>query len=227
MLKLDDRFERGDYYEAHQIYRTIYYRLMRENKYAEIYDLLFIGSVKLLDHRQFVSGADLANLLLEMMTKLDKIDQVNKTETELVQNIRSMFEKILPNTPERMHFIAKSLQIKFLPPSSIRKQFAETLWNEKNFSESRMHFIYSSDDGNNCALMLVEYQTSVGYPFEVDLMIAQFVLQVLCIENWQLAYKTFYVYTSNHPQIKCSKAPFTTPLLNFICFLFIAIEKFR
>lgn len=227
LVKLTDRLEKGDFYEAHQIYRTIYYRLMRENRYNEVYNLLFDGCIKLLDRNQFVSGADLANLLLEMLIKLDSASALNRSQDELIANIRLMFEKISPNSPERMQFVNKSVRIKFLPTTIIRKQFAEILWKEKNFCDSRMHFLYSSDNGNNCALMLVEYQTSIGYPFEVDLMIAQFVLQVLCIENWQLAHNTFYGYTSNHPLIRSSKAPFTTPLLNFLCFLFIAIEKFR
>ncbi|KAH9412666.1 Golgi to ER traffic protein 4 [Dermatophagoides pteronyssinus] len=62
ILKLNERFDQGDYYEAHQIYRTIYYRLVRENKFAEIYNLLYEGSI-----REPNSGSDLALLLADLM----------------------------------------------------------------------------------------------------------------------------------------------------------------
>ena len=227
IVKLEDRLGKGDYYEAHQIYRTIYYRLTREQKFNEAYDLLYDGAMKLLERGQHNSGADLANLMMDMMNNLKSVAELKHTEEELIHGIRRLFQHILPDTPERVHFVSKALMISFLPITTMRKQFAEILWKEKSFAESRLHFIYSSDSGDNCALMLVEYQTSAGYSSEVDLMIVQFVLQVLCVENKQLAHNTFFLYTLNHPQIKCSKPPFMMPLLNFICFLLFAIEKYR
>lgn len=47
---------------------------------------------------------------------------------------------------------------------------------EQNYSESRYHFLHSSD-GEGCAQMLVEYSASRGYRNEVDLFVAQAVLQ--------------------------------------------------
>lgn len=227
LKKLEERFEQGDYYETHQIYRTIYYRLTRENKFSMIYDLLYNGAVRLFEKGQHFSGADLSNLLVETMAKASSCSQLNVTENEMLEQMRLLFENILPNSPERIQFVSNLLKIQYLPSAPLRKQFAEVLWKEKNFSDSRLHFIYSSDNGNNCALMLVEYQTKTAYSNEFDLMIAQFVLQVLCIKNQQLARNTFYSYTLYHPMICCSKPPFGTPLLNFLCFLFYAIEKFR
>lgn len=227
IAKLSDRLEKGDFYEAHQIYRTIYYRLAREGKFDEAYNLLCDGAIKLLERGQHNSGADLANLLVDMMNKLQSLTELKHTEEEIIENIRRLFQHILPDTPERVHFVSKALLITFLSNATMRKQFAEVLWKEKSFAESRLHFIYSSDSGDNCALMLVDYQTSLGYSSEVDLMIAQFVLQVLCIENKQLAQNTFLLYTLKHPLIQCAKPPFVTPLLNFICFLLFAIEKHR
>lgn len=48
--------------------------------------------------------------------------------------------------------------------------------SEKNYQQSRYHFIHSTD-GNGCATMLIEYHIKKGYPSEVDLFIAQTVLQ--------------------------------------------------
>jgi len=47
---------------------------------------------------------------------------------------------------------------------------------EQNYSESRYHFLHSSD-GEGCAKMLVEYSSSQGFRSEVDMFVAQAVLQ--------------------------------------------------
>lgn len=47
---------------------------------------------------------------------------------------------------------------------------------EQNYCESRYHFLHSTD-GEGCANMLVEYSTSRGFRSEVDMFVAQAVLQ--------------------------------------------------
>ena len=47
---------------------------------------------------------------------------------------------------------------------------------EQNYCESRYHFLHSSD-GEGCANMLVEYSTARGFRSEVDMFVAQAVLQ--------------------------------------------------
>ncbi|KAI2798229.1 Golgi to ER traffic protein 4 [Blomia tropicalis] len=226
LRNLNERFASGDYYQAHQSYRIIVVRLVHEEKFSEAYDLLYEGAIKLLEVGRDNEGNDLALFLVDIMNHLDSANQLKHSEEELIHNIRVLFENIKPNSPERIELVTKSLSIPFLSSAAIRKQFAEVLWKEKSFAESRLHFLYSCDTGDNCGLMLVEYQTTSAYSSEVDLMIAQFVLQVLCTENKQLAKSVFCFYTLNHPQIRCSKPPFMMPLLNFICFLLSAIDKF-
>lgn len=47
---------------------------------------------------------------------------------------------------------------------------------EQNYCESRYHFLHSRD-GEGCANMLVEYSTARGFRSEVDMFVAQAVLQ--------------------------------------------------
>lgn len=47
---------------------------------------------------------------------------------------------------------------------------------EQNYCESRYHFLHSTD-GEGCANMLVEYSTARGFRSEVDMFVAQAVLQ--------------------------------------------------
>ncbi|KAH9392576.1 Golgi to ER traffic protein 4 [Tyrophagus putrescentiae] len=229
--KLAECLARGDFYEAHQIYRTIYFRLSRERKFAQAYRLLVEGATKLLSAGQSNSGSDLANLLVDMLSNADlglelkSPADLQASEESVVNDLRQLFAAMVADSPERAHFVSKALSITFIPPATLRKHLALVLWREKNYAESRLHFIYSSDSGENCALMLVEYQRQQGFPSEVDLMIAQFVLQVLAAEKKQLAQVVFKVYTSRHPAIENVEPPFLKPLLNFIFFLLSAIDN--
>lgn len=64
----------------------------------------------------------------------------------------------------------------------LHHQFALVLWNEKNYPEARYHFLHATETcGVECASMLMEYQVRFGFPAEVDLFVAQFILQLLCI----------------------------------------------
>ena len=49
-------------------------------------------------------------------------------------------------------------------------------FTEQNYCESRYHFLHSTD-GEGCANMLVEYSTARGFRSEVDMFVAQAVLQ--------------------------------------------------
>lgn len=59
---------------------------------------------------------------------------------------------------------------------TINTQICLCVCVEQNYSESRYHFLHSSD-GEGCAQMLVEYSASRGFHSEVDMFVAQAVLQ--------------------------------------------------
>lgn len=121
---------------------------------------------------------------------------------------------------------------------------------EKNYLMARQHFIYSKD-GSGCAAMLVELHEQRGYSNEIDLFIAQAVLQYvfksyfwyirilsqcdinficfisyryLCLQNKKTAQEVFNSYTSRHPKIN-SGPPYLLPLLNFLFFLLKTIDR--
>ncbi|CAG2065214.1 unnamed protein product [Timema podura] len=69
LAKLDSSLKAGNYYEAHQMYRTLYFRYLAQKKYTDLLDLLFDGAIVLLQHNQQASGADLAILLVAVLSK--------------------------------------------------------------------------------------------------------------------------------------------------------------
>ncbi|XP_013920272.1 PREDICTED: Golgi to ER traffic protein 4 homolog [Thamnophis sirtalis] len=70
---------------------------------------------------------------------------------------------------------------------------------EQNYCESRYHFLHSMD-GEGCANMLVEYSSAKGYRSEVDMFVAQAVLQFLCLKNKTSALVVFTTYTEKMMQ---------------------------
>lgn len=104
------------------------------------------------------------------------------------------------------------------------QNIAQVYWNEKNYVQARHHYLYSSD-GKGCAKLLIEFQMTQGYYCEIDLFIAQAVLQYLCMRNTNTASQTFTNYTKEHPRINKSGPPYLFPLLNFIWFLLQAVER--
>ena len=71
--------------------------------------------------------------------------------------------------------------------------------------------------------MLVEFHQRRGFNSELDLFIAQTVLQYLCLKKLIEAANVFRTYTKSHPNIKCDP-PFSHPLLNFLWLLLVSIK---
>ncbi|KAJ8966661.1 hypothetical protein NQ314_003389 [Rhamnusium bicolor] len=221
--KLEKSVKDGNYYEAHQMYRTLYFRYLGQKKYKELKDMLYNGSILFLEHDQQLSGADLAILLIEVLVKSEEDDCIIWTT-----KLSKIFSKISPSTPERDTFLAHAIRWSSRGSSRghplLHQNVALIYWEEKNYALARHHFIHSQD-GKSCAKLLIEFQSTQGFKCEADLFIAQAVLQYLCLKNKNTANQTFSSYTEQHPRIRKSGPPYLLPLLNFIWFLLQAIES--
>uniref|UniRef100_A0A4W4H8T2 Golgi to ER traffic protein 4 homolog n=2 Tax=Electrophorus electricus TaxID=8005 RepID=A0A4W4H8T2_ELEEL len=220
--KLRASVERGDYYEAHQMYRTLFFRYMSQSKHAEARELMYNGALLFFSYNQQNSAADLSMLVLEVLEKSEA-----KVEEDILENLVKMFSLMDPNSPERVVFVSRALKWSTggsgkLGHPRLHQLLAVILWKEQNYSESRYHFLHSSD-GEGCAQMLVEYSAARGFRAEVDMFVAQAVLQFLCLKNKSSALVVFTTYTQKHPSIE-KGPPFVQPLLNFLWFLLLAVE---
>ena len=110
----------------------------------------------------------------------------------------------------------------------LHESFARILWEqEKNYKDSRYHYLRSFD-GRSFAVMLIEAHQTLGYPSEIDLFIAQTVLQYLLLRNFHTAYLVFVTYVEQHPKIRQPPpGPFNQiyPMLNFLWFLLLSLKK--
>ncbi|KAJ1360130.1 hypothetical protein KIN20_019035 [Parelaphostrongylus tenuis] len=101
-----DRLSKGEYYEAHQIYRTMYFRMILKEQFADLLDLLYSGSKKLADVKEALSAIDLAELYAETLLKAKC-----KATGKIYEQIYSMTEQFLnPSFP----MPTPNAQIKFI-----------------------------------------------------------------------------------------------------------------
>ncbi|XP_023411663.1 Golgi to ER traffic protein 4 homolog isoform X2 [Loxodonta africana] len=196
-------------------------RYMSQGKHTEARELMYSGALLFFSHGQN-SAADLSMLVLESLEKAE-VDVAD----ELLGNLAKLFSLMDPNSPERVAFVSRALKWSGggsgkLGHPRLHQLLALTLWKEQNYCESRYHFLHSAD-GEGCANMLVEYSTSRGFRSEVDMFVAQAVLQFLCLKNKSSASVVFTTYTQKHPSIE-NGPPFVQPLLNFIWFLLLAVD---
>lgn len=97
LAKLELSIQSGNYYEAHQMYRTLYFRYLSQKRYDDCLELLFKGALRLLICEQYGSGADLGLLVVDTLEK-----QKHGADLEVwIQRLGLLISKINPNIVER------------------------------------------------------------------------------------------------------------------------------
>lgn len=194
LAKLRAMIDNGQFYEAHQLYRTLYFRYQNWNKFTELQSLLYEGAMLLLAKEQANSGADLANLFLDTVSKNPDMSQLLAREdirSQLYQRIGSLYAKIPAKSNERMQFTLNALKLdsRLFDIPEIHRQFGLVLLKEKYYTEARYHFIHSASSlshgpppGTEAATLLIQYHVTSGLKNEVDLFVTQFILQLLAIK---------------------------------------------
>ena len=223
--KLNTSLENGNYYEAHQMYRTLYYRYSAQNKWLELENMLYDGAVKLFNHNQGGSGADLSKLYLEILEKAEF-----KPTEEIMKRVGKLYQLTPSNLPDKDNFKAQALKWSLIDKQNpnghprLHQLFAYELWRSKKYAESRQHFLHSFD-GSGCGIMLAEFHVANGFPREMDLFVVGTVLQMLCLRKHIVAAVTLKSYTDSHPSLREKKGPpYKHPLLNFVWLLLLAIQ---
>lgn len=212
---------------AHQMFRTIYFRYSKQEKFLELSDLLHDGANKLLAAQQYQSGSDLSLLLIDILSKC----KFGESEFERwIANVAGLIEKIESNVVERETLIVRAVKWscegnKYNPNQGhplLHKLIANIMAMEQNYEQARYHYLLSKD-GIGCAKILI-HLSAKAFNSEVDLVIVQVVLNLLVLKEKDTALTTFNSYTKLHPKIRTSSPPYRTPLLNFLYFLLHIID---
>jgi len=199
---------------------------MSQKRYDEALETVHNGACLFLKQRQEGSGNDLALLMLECFRTAQM-----PVGDDTLDKIGSIFALYEPSSFDRYEFMRAAIKwttetdpsLKYGHPD-LHLMCAHRFWKEKNFSDSQYHFLFTSD-GQQCAAMLVENATTLGFPGEADLFVTQAVLQYLCLQNFMTANVVFFKYTAQHPDFSGLGPPYQKPLLNFLWFLLLVIER--
>jgi len=238
-LKLDQCFKDGQYYEAQQLYRGLYNRLLSKDKFEEAANLLQSGALLLLQHKQGNSGGDLALQLVDCYCKSKERVTPQKLET-----IRTIFSSFPPSTDDsKITFMKAAISYSSQYGSSsqgeplLHKDFALFYQSRQEYNLSQRHYL-RSDSYRDHAKMLLEWATK-GFLSEFDLFIARAVLQYLCLENLAGANELLEIVTqqiqSQNQSMLASRlesesvvltdTSLNTPLMHFIQFLLKTVER--
>lgn len=148
-----------------------------------------------------------------------------------MNSVAKLIESIEPNVVERDTLVVRAIKWssennKENPNQGhpqMHKHVANIFAKEKNYENARSHYLLSKD-GRGCANVLIQISL-VAYNSEIDMVIAQSVLNLLVLKETFTAKEAFESYTSLHPSIKTSSPPYRTPLLNFLYFLLHLIDE--
>lgn len=110
LVKLENSIESGNYYEAHQMYRTLYFRYTGQQKYADCLELLWSGAMKLVLKQQETSAADLALLLVDTLDKRGSTESDPSNEGDIwIKRLGTLIGLLSPTTVERETLIVTFL----------------------------------------------------------------------------------------------------------------------
>ncbi|XP_050075454.1 Golgi to ER traffic protein 4 homolog [Anopheles maculipalpis] len=225
--KLRASVEAKNFYEAHQMYRTLYFRYVAQRKYDDVLALLYDGALTMLEHEQYSSGADLGLLIIQTLEKGG--NEIESTE-QWIKRLTELIGKIKPTSVDRETLLEKAMKWSGTLVSSptghplMHKLYAQILHREGDLTHARQHFAHAKD-GTSCGFLLIEISRTKGFASEIDLFVAHIVLQQLAMKETVTAADTFTTYCKFHTSIACTDPPFGLPLLNFLYFLLQLVEQ--
>jgi len=217
LKKLEKSVQDGDYYQAQQMYKTLYSRYTLKKNYTALEEMLRKGAILMLEKSQANSGTELALLLIEHYRKIDA--KVNK---ETIEPLLSIFYAYTPAFPQQLRTFIKSA-INWSSNTSNNNQgtpelhdaFAKFYDKEGCYGLAQTHYLRGTQ-AQAYGQMLVRW-SALGYDSEKDLFIARAVFQYLCLSRLDYAK---IVLMEFQKEVKLN-----TPLINFINFLLPIIEQ--
>jgi len=245
LLKLKLNTNEDNYYETHQLYKTIHFRCTSNDLIDEALDIIYNGLVYFAGKKQLHCIYDLAKVYVETLKKSNKTTP-QAIDAEFIQRAKLIHAALKEGAEEQNEFtvsilkwsgslFAKQITTKVINEENslivyqknfghfdLHREFALNLWNEKNYIKARYHFLHSVD-AESFSSMMIECHLNYGYPSECDLFVTQSVLQFLCLRNCKTAVQFYNHFTSNHPFISKQNQN-DLPLINFLKFLFISIK---
>lgn len=222
LLRLQVAQSEKRFYEAHQLYKTIYFRCLARKDFSEAIRCLVPGAKFFMENQQWESGTDLACIIVEVLSK----SNLKLMATHLT-DLCDILKRMPPTCADRTKFLSQTRDL-LSKDQILLTRFNEFLgrqfWQEGLLTQAR-NCMMLAGNGFKMGCFLIEMQQRYGFGSELDLFIAQTVLQFLCMRKASVAALTFYTYTRRHPKLEAGPPFNKFPLLNFVWLLMIAVER--
>jgi len=187
LLKLENKVNEGDYYEAQQMYKTLYFRYVNVQRHDEAINLLTNGACTMLRHQHFNEGTELALLLINLYCEINR-----KVEPIVIEKIMEIFNLYNGNNSiealnGKENFMKQAIRWSAqMDPNKVgnpifHDALALSFYEQKDYGKAQRHFLRGTKP-HEFARMLVEWSLE-SYPSERDLIIARSVLLYLCHSN--------------------------------------------
>jgi len=244
--RVKQKIKDGEFYEAHQMYRTIFSRQKQNKHLANALRIVHDGAVELFNAGESGSAGDLCILYCSGLDEMKNAEEYAKLAPTLHQQSQRMhmltLQHLHVDQPERDQFEKRLITWSAAQLGNrcgspvLREMIAENYWtliNERSaslpmeqrimfYALARNHFIYARN-GMRLAELLVELTMLYDEGREGVYVCMLTVFQLLC-DNCPDEAKCFYqTFTKKHPKLS-SSFPYEEPLLNLAHFLFEALE---
>lgn len=199
---LRERIGQGHYYEALQMYRTLYFRYSGRKRFEDALLLVHDGALTMLNHDQPGSGADLGMIVLELY------ETIPKTVTaETVGKALEIFKAFVKPTPVRDTFVKGLLKWSGSAGGApargdprIFDAWATSLHQEGDLATAHAKFLHGTED---CSPIFATLIREMGEDKVTrDRLVARTVLQLLCLENMRTANTLLTAYMGGEGDTK-------------------------
>lgn len=239
LAKIEAAVAAGNWYEAHQMYRTLAYRYSVQRNWSPLLELLHSGALRFLEAGQASSGGDLAQLYAEKLC-----ESATPVSEAVLGRVESLLSKV-PGPSESLEAGGAVDRAKLLDTTiawskavasdavgrrkghpDVHARIAVLYWAEESWHLARRHFLLSND-GQRAGAFLAAYQSAQGYTCEIDMFCAQACLQFLANSKRPAARDCLQSYAMEHAGVEPKVPPYSSPLLNFVWLLLLAVEMSR
>jgi len=220
LSKLEASLNAGDYYQAQQIYKTLYARYIAKKRYLALRALLVAGAITMLKNKQLPNGTELALLLVKHYQ-----EEKCPVNEETLGQVFSIFRSYPPELDKcKQQFITATINWSAqvmgntYGSEEMHDVYAKEFDAIKDFAAAEKHYLLGTKS-EDYAKMLVEW-SKLGTNSEADLFIARAVFRYLLL-NTQTACERAQQVLQYYTQERALE----TPLIHYLCFLIKIIEN--
>ncbi|KAF9974077.1 hypothetical protein BGZ73_002638 [Actinomortierella ambigua] len=195
LKKLEKSVQDGNFYEAHQMYRTVANRYVKSHTYDEAIELLYSGAMLLLKKEQYGSGSDLAIYLVEVYT-LAKVPVTDESRDRIFDLADLMGKEVAQRKKFLQNAISWSASNNQYPNGDplLQHYLGIKFWKEKDYPQAEAHLLVGTQESAE-ALGLALFEWSEQEPkHDKGAYLLRGVLQVLAMKNLRdanVVYRTF------------------------------------